>query len=84
MIIEHRDYILGEQVLFYIRKEEVNIPSSVTVRCYTSCEGIKNYTLKLLEEGIYTFSVMFKFTGKYILVFSEDNIKKSIMVATVK
>ena len=80
--VEHWNFQSGENVIFYI--PEGVPPTLITARVYTSHEGKKNKTLRELEEGIYHFEIDFRYIGKYIIIISEDNIKKMIVIATVK
>jgi len=82
--VERWEFEKGERVLFYVREDQEPPPNLITVRCYTSHEGVQNYNLRLLEKGIYTFSIIFRFLGKYILVFSEDEERKLIVIVTIK
>lgn len=81
MKIERWDFRKGENVLFYITEE---MPTSVNARIYTSNEGKRNFELQQLEEGIWSFTIDFRFIGKYVAVFSEEAIKKLIAIITVK
>lgn len=83
MKIERWDFLKGENVLFYIPEDGLFI-TIVGARVYTSQEGKKEFVLDKLEDGIWNLTIDFNHLGKYVAVFSEDGIKKLIVIITVK
>jgi len=60
-----------------------NDSSEIIGYCHTPQEGTKDFVLYSLEPGIYYFNFQFNHRGKYVFVFSEDGIKKLIMITTI-
>lgn len=70
-------------VFFVSESEDDENPPEVTVHCHTTQDGRKDYTLRLLEPGVYYFNFLFKYPGKYIFVFFENGIRKLITIISV-
>ena len=83
MKVERWNFQKGENVLFYIPDDGSN-PAKVTARCYTTHEGKLEFELRILEPGIYHFTMPFNCEGKNILIFSEDDVRKLIVIATIR